>query len=69
MVSAVEQVIFVRAHFRQAVGKCGVDMHVAGRARTAAATQSEQFVKTIVADHFHQRQAVFCFDFAAFAVT
>ena len=44
-------------------------MHMAGGARTAAAAKREQFIKTIVADDFHQRQAVFSFDFAAFAVT
>ena len=43
-------------------------MDMAGRARAAAATQGEQFVKTIVADHFHQRQAVFRLDLAAIAV-
>ena len=44
-------------------------MHMARRAGAAAAAQSEQFVKTAVADHFHERQAVFGFDFATFAVT
>ena len=69
MVGAIEQIVFVLAHFRQAIGKGRVDMHMSGGARTAAAAKREQFIKTIVADDFHQRQAVFSLDFAAFAVT
>jgi hypothetical protein len=42
---------------------------MACRAGAATTAQSEQFVKTIVADDFHKRQAVFGFDFATFAVT
>ena len=47
MIGAVEQIVFVRTHFGQAVGKGRVDMHMAGRAGAAAAAQSEQFVKPL----------------------
>ena len=43
MVGAVEQVVFVFAHLGQAIGKSGIDMDVAGRARAATAAQCQQF--------------------------
>jgi hypothetical protein len=36
---SLEQIVFVLAHFRQAIGKGRVDMHMAGGARAAAAAQ------------------------------
>jgi hypothetical protein len=43
-------------------------MDVAGRARAATAAQCQQFVKAIVADDFHQAQAIFSLNFAALAI-
>ena len=68
MIGAVEQVVFVLTHFGQLVGKGRIDMHMAGRARAATTAQSEQFVKAIVANDFHQRQTIFRLYFAAFAI-
>src|SRR5690606_41331363 len=50
---AVEQVVLVLAHRRQFVRKFRIDMDMASGARTAATTKGEQFIKAIVANHFH----------------
>jgi hypothetical protein len=42
-------------------------MDVAGRARTAAAAQRQELVKTIVADRFHHGQTIIDADFGGFA--
>ena len=68
MFSAVEQVVLVLAHLGQFVDKRRMDMHMTGRAGTATAASSQQFVKTIVADDFHQAEALFGLNFATFAI-
>ncbi len=42
---------------------------MAGRAGAAAAAKRQQFVKTVVADRFHDSQAIFDLDLACFAFT
>jgi hypothetical protein len=68
LVGAVEQIVLVLALPLQPVVEAGLDIDVAGRARAAAAAQSEQFVEAVLTDYFHHREAGFAFDLGFSAV-
>lgn len=68
MVRAVEKVVFIFAHLRQNVSELRIDMHMAGGARTASATEGQYLVETVVSNGLHQGETFLNLNGAPFPI-